>query len=306
MFDVYSKLIEDECKRLGFNTNRTGKMEFYCNGVYFYKTSSSTPEARKICRDKIATKELFKLAGVPTPEWQVIKKHSFKGRLSIPFPVVIKPFDGSLSRGVTVNVENRYELLAALDIAFRKGKKKAMAEKFLTGEYYRVFATTEKLVSIVHYARPVVIGDGKSTIGELAVRRTEVLFNMFEDKLHETVLARTRVSRDRLDKLGLKPNTILPEGVELVISDFPNRSFGSIGEEVIESVDLDEFMVCVNAVRAIPGLNSSSMDVMRDTETGELNIIELNGTPHLRGNMWPLLGPRQPVIEEFVKISLGL
>lgn len=303
MFQVYSRLIREECQRLGFKPIRHTSTSFVCNGVTFKKTSSSTKEARDICKDKDHTKKLFLQNNVDTPNWHVLNKGEYD--IQIDFPVVIKPVDSSLSRDVFLDIRTPEEAKEKLDIVYRR-KKRALVESFVVGEYYRIFATSKKVVSIVHYEKPFVIGDGVSNIRQLVDQKNIENFTKYADKVKETVLAKTKVSEDKLSKLGLTLDYVVPKGEKLVITDFPNRSFGSIGTELMPNVDVSDFEFAVKAVNSVPGLNSNSMDVIVDENTGKKYVLEMNGTPHLRGNLWPLEGERQPIIQEFVKISLGI
>ena len=303
MFLTYSKMIQKECKRRGFVVNRKSSTSFECNGVLFTKTSSSTKEARDICKDKDRTKHLFIQNDVDTPEWHTLKKGEYD--IKIDFPVVIKPVDSSLSRDVFLDIRTPEEAREKLDIVYKR-KNRALVEKFVVGDYYRIFATTKKVVSIVHYEKPYVIGDGKSTIEELIQQKNEYNFIKYADKIGETVLAKTKPSLEKLKKMGLSLESVISKDEKVVITDFPNRSFGSIGTEILPIVDISDFDFAVRAVNSVHGLNSNSMDVIRDTMTGKNYVLEMNGTPHLRGNLWPLEGERQPIIEEFVAVSLGL
>jgi D-alanine-D-alanine ligase-like ATP-grasp enzyme len=181
-----------------------------------------------------------------------------------------------------------------------------MVEEYIPGDYYRVFATKNKVVSVIKYDKVFITGDGFSTIQGIVDSENFSRRKKYANKIEENVLSNIDIALAKLKKLNLSKDSVLQEGQTILVSDFPTRRFGSIGKEIINLIDVNEFSIAVDAVNSIPGLNSNSLDVVVHEVTGVKYVLELNGTPHLRGNLWPLEGVRQPVIEEFVRVSLGV
>jgi carbamoyl-phosphate synthase large subunit len=107
----------------------------------------SSPETIAICRDKFSTSEFFSQIGIPTPE---IVRLPSSGRLSsemtLSFPLLVKPADGSASVGVT-KVNNHRELEF-----FANYVPNAIVQELVVGREY----TLDVLVDFAGVVRCVV------------------------------------------------------------------------------------------------------------------------------------------------------
>lgn len=88
-----------------------------------------------ISMDKIMTKEVLKLANVPTPNYKVVRPNGHLGLEGLKFPVIVKPpFEGS-SMGITSKSVCYNEEQAKIDIykTFQKFKRPVLVEEFIEG-----------------------------------------------------------------------------------------------------------------------------------------------------------------------------
>jgi D-alanine-D-alanine ligase len=124
--------------------------------------TGSGPEASRLAMDKIAAKEIFARAGIPTPQYIVVNKtrhcedtersevdEAIKMRLlrNVRAPLVIKPqFEGS-SIGLSV-IRTHDTLHAALDKAFGYGQK-ALVEKFIDGRELTVGILGDRALPVI-------------------------------------------------------------------------------------------------------------------------------------------------------------
>lgn len=89
----------------------------------------------EISLDKSRQRELFKQAGLPQPDFEIVRdEHNLKAAArKVGFPLVIKPVDNSGSRGVAL-VERVEQLSSAYLTAMENSKKKAViVEEFMDG-----------------------------------------------------------------------------------------------------------------------------------------------------------------------------
>ena len=106
------------------------------NGLPAY----GTKEQFEIFTDKEKYKELMRKFDVPTiPEYHVDPERFSETTADIKYPVIVKPADGSGSRGITV-CENEDELKAAMEFAGNSSKsKEILVEQYIDGSEATIF-----------------------------------------------------------------------------------------------------------------------------------------------------------------------
>ena len=99
-----------------------------------------TREQFEIFIDKARCKELMRAHGVPTlPEYRVDPERFDETAEGIPYPVIVKPTDGSGARGITV-CETREELRQALSVAAQASKAHTvLVEQYVEAPEVTVF-----------------------------------------------------------------------------------------------------------------------------------------------------------------------
>ena len=113
------------------------------------KYTGSGSEASRLALDKIASKKIFVKNNIPTPEYVVVEKSSFKiGDLaSLKMPVVVKPqFEGS-SIGLSV-VKDASELENAITKAFEYGPG-VLVESYISGRELTVGILNDKPLPVI-------------------------------------------------------------------------------------------------------------------------------------------------------------
>jgi D-alanine-D-alanine ligase len=102
-----------------------------------------------IAYDKVKSKELFDLHGIPTAPYQVAVR-SQRGNFvrSIELPVVVKPSNQGSSLGITI-VKTEEDFDRALDSAF-KYSEEVLVEKYVEGKLLAVGMMGEKPLPIIH------------------------------------------------------------------------------------------------------------------------------------------------------------
>ena len=82
--------------------------------------------------DKIASKKVFEMMGIPTPVWQVVARDSSPDQIEFEPPIVIKPANDGSSVGVSI-VETTSEIGPALE-RIRGGRGDVLIERFVSGQ----------------------------------------------------------------------------------------------------------------------------------------------------------------------------
>ncbi len=99
--------------------------------------------------DKVKSKELFKVNGIPSAEYQVVYRNQ-RANIQRQFepPVVIKPSNQGSSFGVSI-VKNASQWQPALDLAFEYSAE-VVIEKFIDGRLIAIGMNGENPMPIVH------------------------------------------------------------------------------------------------------------------------------------------------------------
>ena len=126
----------------------------------------------------------------------------------IGYPVIIKPTNGSLSKGVVIDIKNDQELHNTLiDVRENLGYKNFILETYFHGEDVRTYVVDNKVVAALRRVPAQVTGDGFHTIHELIQLKNEARKD--NPYLSARNIKINKETREILLKQGYKPNDIL-------------------------------------------------------------------------------------------------
>ena len=190
------------------------------------------------------------------------------------FPLVIKPNRGQKGRKVYVGVKNMDEALSIIK-SFIKGYIPFLLEEQVFGDNYRILILNNKVVDIVKFNPPSVVGNNRSTIEQL-----------IQESNRKKGYTTHTIDWKYVKSQGFNSKSIIPEGKEVILSLTANYSNGSsvysINIDDVHPANLDMFL----QVNKLFGLNLSGIDYIA-TSLQEAyyisgNIIEVNPGPGLR------------------------
>jgi cyanophycin synthetase len=272
-------------------------------------TSETSSIGVELACDKEDTKYLLEQAEVAVPRGDIIRRESsLKDACSyVGYPLVIKPVDGNHGRGITVDIQNYEDALAAFAHAKNSSKSGAIiVEKFITGEDYRLLVINNVLVAAAKRTPAHVIGDGESSVETLI---EEVNKDARRGFGHENVL--TKITINDLTKTiikvaGYTVASILEKGKMLILKDTANLSTGGTAEDVTDMVHPANIAMAERISKIIDldicGIDIMSTDISKPlSETGGA-VLEVNAGPGFRMHLAPTDGlPRNvaaPVIDK--------
>lgn len=257
-----------------------------------------------ICRQKLVTKQLMALGGIPHP---VGVSFSASERAlataifpSLPKPVVVKPSNEGGSRGVTIGVTTPEEFAGAWTAASQNNHPdtKVIIEELVDGVELRVFVVGDEVVSTVVRLQPFVVGDGQSTVSELAARLHEE-----RQVNHRARAARNEVDADFLRAQGQSEDSVPDKGEIVLLSRFTLALRGAFIVDVTSDVDPGIADVARRAKNAVPGLEIAGVDLMvgdiRDPSTAK--VIEVNTAAALDLHRYPTHGASRNIDEDIVR-----
>lgn len=204
---------------------------------------------------------------------------------SVGLPCVIKPLDALRSRGVTAPVRDRAAAAKALARAHAasRGEKKVLVEPYAPGDAYRLSLVRGSLWRCFRRHRPMVVGDGKSTVREL-LRAWNIARPALSIAGRVTGGApEDEAFTDMLASQGLTPDAVPESGRTVVLRGVPTFETGMTLTDVTDKVHpqvrrLAE-AVCRAMGLALCGVDYVTEDIGRPPHDGGGWFLEANASP---------------------------
>jgi D-alanine-D-alanine ligase-like ATP-grasp enzyme len=248
-----------------------------------------------IAKDKGYTAYILKKYGFTVPKGQTFFSEYLLPNLSkdkqrnmesacryskeIGYPVIVKPND--LSQGILVcKVHNDKELLAIAKKIFERTNV-MLVQEVCVGKDYRIVVLGNEIISAYERLPLTVIGDGISTIESLISQKKSCLPNL--GRPNAEIQPEDFRIWSKLEYLGLRKNSILPNGEKITLLDNANLSTGGDAIDVTDTLHSSYANLAVK-VSKIMGLHLCGVDIM--CQNAEVNIdkywiIEVNNIPGL-------------------------
>lgn len=96
--------------------------------------------ALAICLDKAITKTVVRAAGIPTPDWHVVREPADVDRIALAFPLIAKPIAEGTGKGIDAasRVPDRSTLRTACRRLLAQYRQPVLVEAFLPGREFTV------------------------------------------------------------------------------------------------------------------------------------------------------------------------
>lgn len=269
-------------------------------------TSQTSGLAVELAGDKEDTKFMLNRAGVPVPkggictsEEELLSELDYVG-----YPCVIKPVDGNHGKGATTNIKNEAEARRAFQLAYNYSRR-VIVERWIKGHDFRMLVINHQLVAAAKRTPAHIVGDGKSTIGQLikAVNQDPRRGYGHENMLTEITV--DKMTRHILATQKLTLKSVLPDKKVLYLKTTANLSTGGTATDVTDSVHpYNKFLA--ERISRIIGLDICGIDIMASSlktsvEENGGAVLEVNAAPGFRMHLDPTVGlPRnvaEPVID---------
>ena len=199
-------------------------------------------------------------------------------------PVVVKPVDGNIGRGVTVGVNDVEHLRAAWTHAFSETRSGVLLEQQFEGEEFRISVVDGIACAVTKRVPPQITGDGVRTVRDL--------INEQNDERHEHLVLHSKpldLAGYRLRRLldaGLTPLSVLPDGETYIIDHMGSVGSGAHPVHCIEDIDPSYLRSAERAARAfhdldIVGIDMLCADTSEPARADNHIIIEVNSKPEI-------------------------
>jgi len=265
----------------------------------------TTSRAIGIAQNKHRTNKLLRTAGLSVPESRPLdadnttEEDLLNTATSIGYPVVLKPISGTKGKGVFTNIRDNRELLHYFEYLVTELRAKHIVmESHVSGELdVRVLVIDETVAGAINRIPANVTGDGRHTIDELIDQKNAIRAkNPF---LHSGPIVRDNEVLNYIDEAGHTLETVLIEGEQLRLRGKSNGSAGGDSIDITNELPQEVKDDSVRAVKAIPGLYCAGVDILcsvnSDGFSYNYDFIEINATPQIGLNMYPIIGTGQDV-----------
>lgn len=293
------------------------KLKYQDQVRYFHAQipSTTTEFAAYCCNNKRISRNILIEAGISVSEGYQIEYDDKKPyRLSLfndlRKPLVVKPVNDQQGNNVHLNINTQEEYIIATKKIYKfYGRKRIeiLVEEMFKGDEYRILASQKKILSVIKRLPANIVGDGKSTINKLIEIKNQ-------DPLREKVDTYKKISVDsevlkHLKQQGLNLQSVVSNKKRVLLrSHSPlDISLGGDTIDVTEKIHPSVKKIVRKIMDSIPGLGLTGIDYMsRDIYSEQTSdnykIIEINASPSLDWNEFPIEGPRRKIAKEFLKI----
>jgi cyanophycin synthetase len=263
----------------------------------------------KASADKRLTKSLLHRGGVAAPEGERFDGESIDAALAhadaLGYPVVAKPNWGSHGDGVRTGIPDRARLEACLwqFVAERGPREPFLVERHLPFSEHRVFATRAGGFAVVRRDPASVLGDGVSSVAELAERESARRIALrAAGPTSLCPIALDREAHDHLMRTGRGEGFgHVPEPQERVpLRLTSNLAKGGVAVEVTHTAHpsvrtLAERVLSILNGLPVVGIDLLCADVTAPLAPGNHGVIEVNSNPGLAMHHHPGQGPPRDV-----------
>jgi len=301
-----TKAITEAAARRGVPWRRVGENSLVQLGYGKHRrliqaamTERTSAVAVDIASDKELTKILLRDAGIEVPRGILAQSEAeaVEALEIVGAPVVVKPYNLSQGKGVSLNLTTAAQVEQAYRIAKRYATK-VVVERQFEGRDYRALVINGKVAAASERVPAHVVGDGESTIAELV---EDVNRHPARGEDHERPLTKIAVDAAMMEFMRRRRLTLrdTPGPGEVVyLRECANLSTGGTARDVTDLIHPQVTAMCERAARII-GLDICGIDLILDDiarPPGPDNgVIEVNAAPGLRMHVAPSEGRSRDV-----------
>ena len=273
-----------------------------CRSSVTFESSVSGDEAASqfVLSDKHGSKELMTSLGLPTPVYALVESEADISAAieSVGLPCVTKPLNRGGGKGVTAGLNSVEDVRSGYQYARQVSAGRIMVEGFVEGGDYRLTVIDGVLRGAIRRERPLVVGDGHSTIRELVGK-------INASRPAASLVASGYLRPIRLDgaaaqhlaSQGFSLETVLADGQEATVRSNANVSTGGTCCDVMAIIHPEirsvvESFALTLGVRAV-GFDYLTRDISAFWDESGGAFIELNRTPGIDALILAGLSPAE-------------
>ncbi|WP_080872496.1 acylphosphatase [Oceanobacillus timonensis] len=290
------------CKLDRMNSSTHGKFFSLSNGDrmhYFFRSRGDkvANKAVRICQNKEATKSFLEQNNVPIPIGKTLETDEaiIQYANEIGYPVIIKPLNGSMGKGVYTNISHTNELVDILkELRLKYAYREYIVEKHYNGNEYRIYVVGDKVIGATNRIPANIVGDGINSVEKLIEMK-----NM--DRKHNPYLAPKPIKVDyeveyMLERSGYTLESIPAKDEQVFLREKSNLSSGGDPIEATNQLSEEVKQIAVDALKALPSLPHAGVDIIVDPHDNRKGVVlEINGTAEIGFHLFPLVGKARDI-----------
>lgn len=242
-----------------------------------------TALGKKLASDKRLTNQVLLQAGYPLPRQKPVSSldAALKAGKEIGYPVVLKPALLERGEGVTIDLFSEEDLRNAY-----LGKQEAfdnlLVEQQVSGVCHRIFVAGQRVRHVVARHPMHVVGDGTSTIRDLARIENEAQEKLAKHRRRPR-LEVNETSQRLFSELGLDADSIPPKGLRVPFQRIESTELGGIAEDLMNVTHPDNIALAKQVADFcgldVLGLDLITEDISKAWYENGAKINEINFSP---------------------------
>ncbi|MEA5625856.1 acetate--CoA ligase family protein [Nostoc sp. UHCC 0251] len=245
-------------------------------------------------------KAFLKTLGFPVPEGDIVfsEKEALATARQIGYPVAVKPVVGHKGIGVTADVQDSKELVAAYNRAVAAIPEdqltRIIVEKSISGSDFRLLCVNGRFVAATERRPASVVGDGYLTLVEL-IR----LENRKPARLDTPTSPMSKIQIDEamelyLEEQRLSLDSVIEKGRTVYLRKVANLSAGGISIDATQTVHDDNIILAQDIAQHFQltclGIDVMTKSLSESWKSSNFAILEINAAPGVLMHLKPSEG----------------
>ncbi|MGE5660547.1 MAG: acetate--CoA ligase family protein [Actinomycetota bacterium] len=238
--------------------------------------------------------------GFPVPKGDLVTTESgaIAAAREIGYPVAVKPVSGHKGIGVTADVQDSEELVAAFRRALKaipdKEPIRIIVEQSFKGADFRLLCVNGKFVAATERRPAWVVGDGTSTVRELIRQENRTPARQDTPTSPLSKIQCDEAMEMYLEEQGLTLESIIESDRTVSLRKVANLSAGGVSIDATHTLHPDNIILAQDIAQHFR-LTCLGIDVIADSlstswKEGHLGIIEINAAPGIFMHLNPAVG----------------
>ena len=216
----------------------------------------------------------------------------------IGYPVAVKPVIGHKGIGVTADVQDAEELKFAFDRAVdaipENQSIEVIVEKSISGVDFRLLCVNGRFVAATERRPASVVGNGRSTIGELIERENQTRARRDTPTSPLGKIKSDEAMQMYLEEQHLSLDSIIETGRTVYLRKVANLSAGGLSIDATSTVHPDNIILAQDIAQHFRltclGIDVIAPNLSTSWKDGNFGILEINSAPGIFMHLNPAVG----------------
>lgn len=238
--------------------------------------------------------------GFPVPKGDIVTTEAgaLTAAREIGYPVAVKPVTGHKGIGVTADVQDAEELVAA----FRRALKaipdnepiRIIVEQSFKGADFRILCVNGKFAAATERRPAWVVGDGQSTIRDLIRRENRTVARLDTPTSPLSKIQCDEAMEMYLDEQGLTLDSMIESDRTVSLRKVANLSAGGVSIDATRTLHPDNIILAQDIAQHFRltclGIDVIAENLSKSWKEGNFGIIEINAAPGIFMHLNPAVG----------------